>query len=299
MTKRKVSYLFITGSSLLMTELPVNPMKLLITLVVVALALVGMAHAAPPVDQNNPESVIREFLRALYTRDKASFDKVIVPHPDAGRLLGQGRVSPSERKRIEGEVARLKLELSQEFRYRGENVRRAAPREYPVGTIARYETQFQGMLMIVTVVKRSEGWKVDLRWWLAMLELARTEEFEQGSPEYAIKALLLSMLANNREDAQRFVVPGADLDFLFRNAPRQPEPSGHLSALALEMPLVEVGPGEYYRLLTGEIMEGSSTPEETKLLVGLFGPFELPFIVRKVEDEWRVVPQPFFMVMNR
>jgi hypothetical protein len=88
------------------------------------------------------------------------------------------------------------------------------------------------------------------------------------------------------------------MELLFAGAPRQREPSGHLEALVAEMPIVELRPGEFRRLVTGEVVEGSSSGE-TRLLVGLMGSVEIPFVVENVRGEWRVRPQPFFDFINR
>ena len=68
-------------------------------------------------------------------------------------------------------------------------------------------------------------------------------------------------------------------------------------ALAMEMPLVELQPGEFYPI-DDRIVEGSSAPD-TKLLLGLFGVVEIPFVVRRVQSEWLVEPQSFYRYFNR
>jgi len=93
-------------------------------------------------------------------------------------------------------------------------------------------------------------------------------------------------------------VPGANPDILFDRAPSQREPSGHLDALAMEMPIVELTPGEFRALPTGQVVEGSSRPD-VKVLVGLMGSVEIPFVVRLIDKEWKVEPQPYFALINR
>ncbi len=93
-------------------------------------------------------------------------------------------------------------------------------------------------------------------------------------------------------------VPGANLDLLFAGAPRYREPSGHLDAIALEMPIVEIKPGEFYALPSGRVVEGVER-DDMKLLVGLFGTVELPFVVRRFGTEWRVEPEPYLPLINQ
>ena len=37
----------------------------------------------------------------------------------------------------------------------------------------------------------------------------------------------------------------------------------------------------------------------TKVLVGLLGSVEIPFVVRRVGVEWRVEPQPYFLLIEQ
>jgi hypothetical protein len=71
-----------------------------------------------------------------------------------------------------------------------------------------------------------------------------------------------------------------------------------LEATVLEMPLVEVGAGEFFAMPTGRIVEGSTTTDR-KVLVGWFGPIEMPFVVRRVGDQWRVEAEPYLAYMNQ
>src|SRR5687768_508360 len=62
--------------------------------------------------------------------------------------------------------------------------------------------------MVVTIAREPDGWKVDLRWWLAMLDMSSAGPPQEESPDYAIRSLLLALLALKRDEASRFVAPG-------------------------------------------------------------------------------------------
>jgi hypothetical protein len=151
--------------------------------------------------------------------------------------------------------------------------------------------------MIVSLVKSVDGWKVDLRWWLAMTELTGAEP-PRSSPDYAVKNLLLAMLALNKAASARFAVPDAKMEVLWAGAPSYREPSGVLQASVVEMPLVEIGPGEFVALPSGRVAEGVNLPDR-KVLIGLFGPTEMGFVVRKVGSDWRVEAEPYFSLLGR
>jgi hypothetical protein len=138
---------------------------------------------------------------------------------------------------------------------------------------------------------------VDLRWWIAMSELASGREPAADSPEVAIRSLLAAMLRLDRKQAARFAATGADMNLLFADAPRQPEPSGVLDAAVFEMALVEIEPGEFVETPSGRIVEGTKEADR-KVFVGQFGPIEIPFVVRR-SSGWRVDPEPYFTAMMR
>ena len=131
-----------------------------------------------------------------------------------------------------------------------------------------------------------------------MLELSQGEAPRAGTPQHAIRVLLASMLALDRSRAQQMIAPGGSLDLLWSGAPRQREPSGHLEALVGEMPLVEIKPGEFFAMPSGRIVEGVQT-ENRKVLVGMFGSVEMPFVVQRIRGEWKVEAEPYFYLMMR
>ena len=78
---------------------------------------------------------------------------------------------------------------------RGQEVEPDAKGEYPVGTTALFVVAHGGGPMVVTVARRADGWKVDLRWWIAMTELAAGRPPAKDSPELAIRSLLVRDVA--------------------------------------------------------------------------------------------------------
>ena len=170
--------------------------------------------------------------------------------------------------------------------------------DYPVGSIARVIASSNGGPSVVTVVRESDRWKVDLRWWIAMLDMAAAPAPPPGSPDHTIRHLLLALIGLNRKEAMRFVVPDADVELLFAGAPRYREPSGVLEASVMEMPLVEVGPGEFYRSPSGRVVEGTAAADR-KVMVGHYGPVEITFVLRRVANAWRLEAEPYFVAINQ
>jgi len=266
-------------------------------------ALVMMVSTVPARAQEGPQSpverAVRQFVRALALHDAQAFTAATLPHPRGTRLLNREPLTPDQRSEAERRLESLQVRVDDEFFLRGRPTERDASGDYPVGTVGHAVAAGQGGPTPLTLVRQQDGWKVDLRWVLAMIDLSEaTGPPAEGTPDYAIKRMLLALLALDRGEVADAVVPGANLDVLFAGAPRQREPSGVLEASAMEMPLVEAAPGEFYRLPSGRIVEGTTAPD-TKVMVGQFGPVEMPFLLRRVNGAWRVEAEPYYALINR
>jgi len=192
----------------------------------------------------------------------------------------------------------LQIIMKRRFEYRGLAAKPDAAGKYPIGTTAVYVVAHHRSPIVMIVKKQSDGWKVDPRWWIGMVDLASDRGPEQGTAAYSARALLAALIGMDRQEAARYAVPGANLDILFDGAPSQREPSGVLDALAMEMPIVELARDEFRVLPMGTIVEGSTLPG-VRVLVGLFGSVEIPFVVRLLGNDWKVEPQPYFALINR
>ena len=245
-----------------------------------------------------PEHAVRDFIRALAMHDTQAFSRAVRPDPRASRFINPEPLTPEGHAEAARRLETLQVRRSDRVLLRGEPVESDARGDYPVGSVARFIASGNGGPALVTVVREPDGWKVDLRWWLAMLDMADARPPAAGSPEHAVRSLTLALIALNRDEASRFVAPGAEMSVLFAGAPTVREPSGVLEASAMEMPLVEVGAGEFYRLPSGRIVEGS-TSGDRKVIVGQFGPVEMPFVLRRVGGTWRVEAEPYFALINR
>ena len=246
---------------------------------------------------DSPESVIRSLALAIYGNDVATYEKITLPHPQLSRLTAGGRVNESALQELKQNPGALQIRERRPLLFKGEPATPGPGGAYPVGTTGFYVMAHRSP-MTVTVVKTAQGWKIDPRWWIAMMELATGPGPAKDSAEDVIKSCLFAMLRLDREAATRFLADAREIDLLFLEAPRQREPSGVLEGSLAEMPLVEIAPGEFYPVPVGKVVEGVKDPNR-KVLVGLFGPIEMPFVVRRVGSAWRLDAQPYFLLMNQ
>ena len=259
---------------------------------------IGRTPGAVAEGMTAPERAVREFIKALAMHDASAFATAVRPDPRAGRFLNPQPLTQEQQAEASRRLETLQVRASEEIMLRGKPVQADANGDYPVGTVGRFLASGDGGPAVVTVVREKDGWRVDLRWWLAMLDMASAGEPAEGSPEHAIKNLILALLALKREAASRFLAPGGDVGVLFAGAPPYREPSGVLEATTMEMPLVEIGPGEFYAMPSGRIVEGSAAADR-KVIVGQFGSVAMPFVLRRVGAAWRVEAEPYFALINR
>lgn len=265
---------------------------------VMMIAGVGSAStpAAAAAAKDDPEVTIRALVKAIYANDVAAYEQVTLPDPRRERLVRGGSVNQEKLRQLKEDPEGLQIARKQPFLHRGAPVEPDASGAYPVGTTVRYMVAHYGNPMMVTLVRKPEGWKVDLRWWLAMLDLASGDEPKPDSPEFTVRSLTAALIALDRQKAAQFVAPPVNLDALFAGAPTQREPSGVLDAVVYEMGLVEIGPGEFSTLPSGHVVEGGGSADR-KVLVGLFGPIEVPYVLRRVGSSWKVVAEPYFLLL--
>lgn len=248
---------------------------------------------------DDPEAVIRKFVRAAYSHEAAQFNALVFPPNSASVLLSTEAVPKARLEQIETEARALRSRQLQPFRLGGLVVAAGPDGVYPDGTTTRYSTSFDGDLTVTSMVKKEGRWLVDVRWWLKIREMSlRDEKTKPEEKELLIKKFLLDLLRLNRRAVSDALVPGADIDIAFEGAPRVPEPSDVLPSLAIEMPLVEADADEVYPLLSGKLVKKSAAGDET-VMVGLYGPFEMVFWLRRIKGEWRIVPEPYYRVINR
>ncbi len=266
-------------------------------LVICAAALVVAPLAAQRGGGDTPETVIRSLALAIYGNDVATYEKITLPHPQLSRLTAGGRVNESALQELKQNPGALQIRQRRPLLFKGEPVKPLPGPGgiYPVGTTGFYVMSHRSPMAVVVVLTVG-GWKVDPRWWIAMTQMATGPGPAAGSPEDTIKSCLAAMLRLDRERAVRYLTDAKGIELLFLDAPRTREPSGVLDASVAEMPLVEIQPGEFYPMPNGSIVEGVTDPDR-KVLVGLFGPVEMPFVVRRNGSTWRLEPQPYFHLM--
>jgi len=267
--------------------------------IAVAIAAVGVIKPMQAQSAGTPEAVIRGLVMAMVGADAAAFEKLTLPDPRRSVLVsGGGRGNQDRLRQLREDPGLVQIKQKRPFESKGVELKPDPKGAYPVGTTGLYVVAFGGEPIVMRLVRTADGWKADPRWWIAMTDLMKGVESKPGTPDFAVRALSAAMIRLDRREAAKYVTAGANMDQLFAGAPRQREPSGVLDALVMEMPLVKLGPGEFVRTPTGKLVEGT-TAEDQIVLLGLFGVVEVPYVLRRAGNEWRVQPEPYFVLFEQ
>jgi hypothetical protein len=251
---------------------------------------------AKATEPNDPKRAVRSFLFALYSNDVAAYQKTIIPEPGSNDLLNKDPMTPEQLKELRHDAETVELRQSTPFVADGKDFT-SGNADYPVGTRTTYTTGFRGSLLAIPVVYTESGWKADVRFWVAAKKQALVEP-KKSDPEIRAKAFLYFILAKRPEhlselsasniNAQEYTaandLPGGDLD--------------QVLSLCLEMPVVRARTGEVYRLPSGEIVRADASAD-TLIMVGMMGPIEIAFQMKRIDGEWKVVPQHYFEMLRR
>lgn len=246
-------------------------------------------------DSTDPREAARVFLYALYANDSAAFRRAIVPEPGSEVMLGADRISPAGLTRLRAEVAAVRLSTGAPLAYEGAPARPNADGTYPIGTRGTLVTGFRGTPMVVPVVRTDDGWKVDVRFWLAMIREARSQP-DESSPELRAKAFLCYSLANQPEELAPLSATPIDARALMKGYDLRAGDLDQVLSLCGEMPVVRARPGETVRV--GASLVTARDGGDTLVLIGLMGQVEVPFLLRRVSGEWKVAPQPYFQMLR-
>ena len=130
---------------------------------------VSVAVVAQPA--GTPEDVIRSLLKAIYANDVAAYEKLTLPDPRQKWLTTGGAVNERGLKALQDDPASVQIQMKRGFTYRGRTIEPGKD-GYPIGTTALFMVAHGGGPTMVMLSKRAEGWRVDLRWWLATVELS-------------------------------------------------------------------------------------------------------------------------------
>lgn len=232
-----------------------------------------------------------EYLLTLYSNDRLGNEKVRFPGPEGATLVGRAVLSDEKLALVREEVSGLKLGLVESFRLQGRAIKPDSKGEYPVGTSVSFTTQARGVILLIPVVKLASGWKVDVRFWLAV-----RKKCKENDPEVVTRKFLYGLISRKENELKEFVVPGSDLRSIIKGkAPVEDQ----YYALALEMPVVDSMEGEGMLLADGTAVTVQQSTPQSKWLTGLYGYYKLVFELRLEKDKWRVVPRDYLSVISR
>lgn len=262
--------------------------------------LIGVFCAGPALAQpgaaGETEQAVRDFLYNLYANDAAAVQRSILPGEDSSLLIGPQTFTRAELDKLKTYISRLPLQVGAPPSLDGKPLpSSAAP--FPVGTKVAYLTQFRGVSFVIPLQRTESSWKVDVRFWVAMRK-QRDVRPQKTDPEITAKSFLWHLLANRPDSLNQFTSQRIDGQEYTAANNLPPGDLDQILSLCVEMPVVRARAGERVLLPSGDIVvaEGET---ESLVMIGLMGSVEVPFLLKRVDDAWKVVPQKYFEMLKQ
>src|SRR5262245_43802520 len=142
--------------------------------------VICMMAVGAPRGVTAPERAVRDFIKALAMHDAEGFAKAVRPDPRAARFLNHQALTPEQQAEAVRRLGTLQVRSTEDVLLRGKPAEADANGDYPVGSVGRFLASGAGGPVVVTVVRETDGWKIDLRWWPAMLDMSSTGPPAEG-----------------------------------------------------------------------------------------------------------------------
>lgn len=269
-------------------------MQRLVPFVLFAFCWSGTAVAQPS-GPKDAEQAARDFLYALYANDATDVQRRVLPGDDSSALIGRQTLTPAQLETLKTDISRLPLHAGAPPSFDGKLLP-ASTASFPVGTKVMYLTSYRSVAMVLPLQHTENGWKVDMRFWLAMLK-QRNVRPEKTDPEIVAKGFLCYLLAKQPEALNQFAAQPINAEEYTAANNLPPGDLDHILSLCVEMPIVRARAGERVALPSGEVVVGDAQADSL-VMIGLMGPVEVPFLLKRVGDAWKVVPQKYFEMLR-
>jgi hypothetical protein len=261
-----------------------------------------------PPDVEEARAVALDFMDCLQRRDRAGVRALVVDDFRLDEVFAPAPSEDQETQEPEPAPDSLEAELIPDH----EEFVALNTKDIPEGSVLRFN--YAGTCL-VSVRKRQGKWLVDLRWWLAGIDIMREAEAlyrlaesdederrqaeavflrrERELPDYAAKGFLSALLDQDAERLRRFLPEGTDADSLYPVGFCQDQNVNECKAMVYEMPVVEVQEEEPLLAPTGEFARVREVANGAKVLVGEFGTKELIFLLQQQDGLWKVRPRDY------
>ncbi|RZU38731.1 hypothetical protein EV700_2666 [Fluviicoccus keumensis] len=243
---------------------------------------------------SNPEVLIKDYLYSLYTNDVKGYQKLIIPEPGSEKLTGKQVLTYAQRDAVRQDVDQLQLRNLSGDVYKGKVLMRWASR--PVGTRAIYAGQFRNNNLALPVEKTAEGWKMDARYWGEFVRI-KARPLTSQDPQAAAIKFLYGIFSGDAEMIRRVSADSGSEARLIAANNLPPGDVDQILALCKEMLVVPARDGEVLLMPDGTLLTARTSADE-KLMMGLMGLVEVPFLLKQTEGTWKVVPYDYYRYLR-
>ena len=156
-----------------------------------------------------------------------------------------------------------------------------------------YCLNFSGMVFPLHLLLEEGQWKVDARWWI-------DSRSDPTDDKQAIRKFMWGLICKDAAIVSEVAVENVDLDILTSGESPPAGEMWHYRHLCESMPIVEAALGEGYWSNEDEWLKVNPDDlgDNRRIMIGVFGFSEIPFLLIRDEDGWRVDATAFIQVMQ-
>ncbi|MDB6029578.1 MAG: hypothetical protein JWM68_5801 [Verrucomicrobiales bacterium] len=249
-------------------------------------------------EKDSPEPMMKRFIKAMYTEDKVTFNQCIVPYPGSAAFLTAMKVPDERKAEMEKGVANVTFHANEPFMCNGRPVKPDPAKGYPNGTKATYTADMGGGGMVLNCLKRTNEWRIDIRWSVESAAM-QEKELAETTPEVIAKKFIYCQIAKDKEHLQELVAPKTELKPFLTHKGLPEGDMDQIISLIQEMVIVRPYPDESFVMPSGEIKKGPAISPDALFLLGMLGPCEVAIELKKIGGVWKVVPQDYFTALHK
>jgi len=125
------------------------------------------------------------------------------------------------------------------------------------------------------------------------------KELQTNSPENSVKWFLYSQLTQQKEGIEKYSVPGMSLKGIEDLKPPAQGDWDVIEGLVEVMGLVKPEPDEIFLLPNGNEKKIDKSKTDELFLVGILGAEEVTFELKRIGEEWKVVPYDYLTPLHK
>lgn len=237
-------------------------------------------------------STIKKFIIAFASKNETDLAQLIIPHQEYIGILPEiNKYSPEEIETIRNELAYCSYMTVEEINIYGYKLLQS-DETFPAGTTAAYIFTFDNDSRLIPIEKTSQGWKFDLRFWLAGKKV-----YNEDTPEFLVRKFMADLICCNKNGLSEIILSPSN--HVISNIVHEKAKRDSFYKLITEtMPVTEASPGTGMVLPDGKILRALTNISKHKWVTALYGAKQLIFELKREKNTWKIIPYDYLPVIG-